>query len=497
MVSIVDALMISVGMDASAYLKGSKDVNAALDKTKDAAKKAGKDVEAVAKTMASGLSDVATAGLEIAAVFAGGKGFKDLVEGAVKANTSLGLLNSNIGQSPQLLTAWGIAAARMGGSAAAAQASIKSMSDMLTDFRTMGKKLPDELFMLSAKSQAAGGPAVDFQHGVERLMVTAAAAAKQLAQTDPQAAARFLSAIAADPATAARMIQMGANIEAYAKQQAKLSPSDKDIKAAQGMTDAQAKLSASYDYLGTKIMTALAPALTFLIDKFADLVKWVADFAEAHPRLVKGLTIIFAVLTGGAAVAAIASIAAITAGLVGLAGISFTGLIAGLGAIGLTGAAGLGLAGALGAFDEAKAGEAEDGGKSALRKKMLQTNGNEALRRRGHGADLPSGKAGKLTDNQREAYRSAREDGPKRQSRSSPCGRHVRREPLQSTRCSLGQQALRSWRRTVGRCSIRSDQSAFRKDAARLVRSGSNQSGHLGNPHPSRVCQDEARARRR
>ena len=218
--NVVDSLIITLGLDPSDFTKGQKEVAASFAKTKDVAVKSAKDVEKSGKDMAEALGKATQGVLTLAAAFLGGKGIKEFIGDASKANTSLGNLSASLGTSPQLISAFSMAAARMGGSAGAAQASIQSLSDTLVDLRTEGKALPEALFQLEAKS----GKNIDFQHGWEKLTVGLADAANTLAKTDPAAADRFLRQLGIDPTTAQLLIQQGPRMQAYLAMLKKYAP---------------------------------------------------------------------------------------------------------------------------------------------------------------------------------------------------------------------------------------------------------------------------------
>ena len=393
--NIVDALMISVGIDASGLVKGQKQAEDALKKTSEAATKTGKDIAAGTKVAAEGLGKVSSAALETFAIILGGKGLKEAIGDITRADVALGQLSTGLGDSSDLVAAWGIAARRMGGSASGAMGSLQALSDTLTDLRTQGKTPPIELFRLGADS----GVDIDFLHGAEKLMLDLARASNALAKTDPAAANLFLRRIGADPATAALLIKQGPRMKQYLEDQKRLAPSKADTEAAQGLTNAWGKLGAEYDLVASKLTTALAPALEWIADKVGKAVEAVAAWIEKNPKLAAGITGMVAALAGIATVGAIGTVLGLTAALAGLAGISLTGLVGGLAALGLIDAAGLGTAAALGAFDEAKAGEGGRkpmGGNEVLRRRSrteresggtsANFGGNEAIARRGHHA---------------------------------------------------------------------------------------------------------------
>lgn len=337
---MLDALVVTLGLDASAFVKGQLQTADAFKKTKDQVVRASGEVERSATNMAGALSKATANLLELTAAFLGGRGFKEMIENAVKTNTAIGNLSSGLNVSSTWMTAFGIAAQRMGGSAQQSYASIQQLSDALVDLHTQGKSLPDALFILQAKS----GKGIDFSHGVKQMTVDLAAAASILAKTDHATANRLLRSLGLDNATAELMIRQGPRMRQWIEMQQKLAPSPKDVAAAQAMTDAQQKLYASYDLLATKIMTAIGPALISFANWLERLIETIAKFVEEHPDLTKSFVAIGAALTATGIVKAIANILALKDALIGLkaantieAGAGLLGLLGRLGLLGLAG----------------------------------------------------------------------------------------------------------------------------------------------------------------
>ena len=412
--NVVDSLIISLGLDASGFQKGQRDVVSTFGKTKDEAVKSGKAVEKAAAGMTEGLSKATQGVLTLMAAFLGGKGIKEFVGDASKANTALGNLGASLGVSPQLLSAFGMAAARMGGSATTAQESIRSLSDALVDFRTQGKNLPQEVWLLQGNS----GVNVDTQHGVDAYVTSLAKAANILAKTDPAQADKFLRAIGIDPVTAQLMIQQGPRFKAYVESMEKLAPTAKDIAASREMTDAWSHLSDEFSHFATKIGTAIAPMLEWLADKIDRLLEVMSKWVEDNPGWTDAIAVFLTLLGSGTILLAIANVLALSSALTGLVATG-AGLIGLLTTLGLVGAE----AGALGFFGTQPYNnpDAQKGtGLIGLRKHQHDRDEDaggplgtlkRALGIGGGGKDINLGSPGKLSANQQEAYDAARGEG--------------------------------------------------------------------------------------
>jgi hypothetical protein len=154
MPTIIDSLIVQIGLDPANFKRGQKEVDAGFQKTKtdavsaageiekagkkatDAQQKAGKsaseasakvakEIDKNTKEMTGSLGKATSGILELTAAFLGGQGLKEFVKDSVRANNSLGNLSDSLGSSPALISAWGAAAQRMGGSASATMSSIQ------------------------------------------------------------------------------------------------------------------------------------------------------------------------------------------------------------------------------------------------------------------------------------------------------------------------------------------------------------------------------------
>ena len=252
--------------------------------------------------------------LELSAAFLGFRGFKEMIANIDKTDTALSNFSDSLASSPQLVSAWGIAASRLGGSAQQTYASLRSLSDALIDLKSQGKSLPIEFYLLT-------GGKVDPRQSWDKVALGIAKAASEMAKTDPAKANRFLRALGLDPATSAMMIKMGPQLAAYVDAQKKLTPTDRDIQAAKAMTDAQVQLNAEWSKLGSAIMAAVAPALIKLANALSKVIDKVADWAEKNPEAVEAIGAFIAVVGGAAFAAGITAVIGLAAALTSLVGI--------------------------------------------------------------------------------------------------------------------------------------------------------------------------------
>src|ERR1700733_14129456 len=116
MASIVDELVLTLGIDASKFETGRRQAEDSLKKTKESAVKNAKDIEAGNKVVAESFEKVATEALSFFSVLLGARGVKEFISQINDANGALGRFSTNVGAAPQTIAAMGYAVERMGGS---------------------------------------------------------------------------------------------------------------------------------------------------------------------------------------------------------------------------------------------------------------------------------------------------------------------------------------------------------------------------------------------
>ncbi|ASW06307.1 phage tail tip lysozyme [Rhizobium sp. 11515TR] len=288
MPTIVDSLIVTLGLDPTQFTKGQKEAANAFLKTKQEAEKSGKGIEEASKRAADSISKVTREVLGLYAVFVGARGIKEFIGDLVGADAALGRFSRNLTTSPQTLYAWGAAAERVGGSNEATAATFERIGKALYDLHRNGQALPKEY----AQLQALTGMNIDRDHGIDKFLQDTAAALQRLNQIDPSQVHFIAQGMGIDDATANVMIKYGSAIGAYIDQLKKLAPQNDAIKAAQDLQEKWATLQQTAVNLANTILDRLGPQIADLLSKMTDwiskngdwinsgIVKAVGEFAD-------------------------------------------------------------------------------------------------------------------------------------------------------------------------------------------------------------------------
>ncbi|WP_027162332.1 phage tail tip lysozyme [Mesorhizobium sp. WSM1293] len=292
MPTVIDSLIVTLGLDPKDFEKGQKKQAEAWLKTRDEFRKGGKEIEDSSKKAAETVNLITRRVLELFAVITGSQALSDFVRKITNADASLGRFASSLGESPQRIAAWENAAERFGGSADATASTLERVNKQLYNLNKNGEALPREFSQL----QAWTGMRIDPNHGLDRYLSDVAAALQRLHQIDAGAAHNVAQALGLDPATEQLMYKMGAGIDVYLdKLQKSLSPSNAAIDSAQKLQASWNELlqniialaNAIYDKLGPVLVDA-ANKMSAWIDKnrdwiqtgIVDAVKKFIDFLE-------------------------------------------------------------------------------------------------------------------------------------------------------------------------------------------------------------------------
>ncbi|MGU3387743.1 hypothetical protein ACLBYG_24770 [Methylobacterium sp. D53M] len=270
MATVVDALVVTLGLDPAQFTKGQKDAAAALVKTRESATKEGKQIEKSIDNAGEAVERLARNALKLFAIFTAGRAIKDFVSDITNADSSLGRLAKSIGSTPEAISALGNAVARNGGSADAAAGSFQRLSDSINEMKTTGNSSALPAF---ARLQGLSGKQIRLNTDLLTTFGDLADAAKGTADRSGVPMATYLLKQAGvDQDTAALLIQGRAKLMESLRKSGQIGLVRKeDTEAAQRLQTSIRTLQQVSESFGRSIMTAVTPAIVDLIERFQ---KW-------------------------------------------------------------------------------------------------------------------------------------------------------------------------------------------------------------------------------
>ncbi|MCR2795512.1 hypothetical protein NQ094_05610 [Enterobacter kobei] len=170
MPTIIDSLVVTLGLDSSGFKKGQTEVKKGLDDTRKNANQTAKDMEAAGKRAASFFGSIRTELLALVGVTLSAQGIKTFITNMTSDLMRLGIESRALDISAKSLNGWERAAAAAGSTAERMAGTLGNFQKTLTNIRTGGGQ-DDPLFGALASFAGATGANFDYQNdNAEKIM---------------------------------------------------------------------------------------------------------------------------------------------------------------------------------------------------------------------------------------------------------------------------------------------------------------------------------------
>ena len=371
--TVLDALIVTLGLDASKFTAGSKAIDAHLRGMSERSDATAKGMELGAKRIVEGFSRVRTELLGLFALLVAGRGLKELTADITGGDASLGRLAKTLDMSASDLAKWEGAARRAGGSVEGMAGSFATFSAKVEDWELLGKGDPEflkVLNLLDIKLYDTTGKLKSFSEDFLEL-------ADKMQHMDPRRATALGKMLGLDQGTINLLEQGRAAVQALLDQQQKLGvpsaqqqklgvPSAADVKRAQDILNRLRDLQQAFESLARTVLNNVTPALTGLMTQFASWLEKNGPMLkrEISDRIKQFITYLQSVDWSaiGASIAALAASAKLVVDALGgvvhtteilfglWAGAKFLGMLKAIGLLrtAIAGGEGVGLVGAFG-----------------------------------------------------------------------------------------------------------------------------------------------------
>ncbi|TBM10116.1 hypothetical protein EYY83_19035 [Hafnia alvei] len=163
MATIIDSLVVTLGLDPSGFKKGQDEVKKGLNDTRKNADQTAKDMEAAGKRAASFFGSIRTELLALVGVTLSAQGIKTFITSMTSDLMRLGIESRALDISAKSLDGWERAATAAGSSAEKMAGTLGSFQKVLTQIRTGGGQ-DDPLFGALAAFGGATGANFDYQN---------------------------------------------------------------------------------------------------------------------------------------------------------------------------------------------------------------------------------------------------------------------------------------------------------------------------------------------
>ncbi|EIF30969.1 hypothetical protein BCh11DRAFT_06481 [Burkholderia sp. Ch1-1] len=271
MATIVDALVVTFGLDTSQFKKEKAETTKATKQLTDAEKRSGKEIEEANKRAGESFKRVRNEVLSLLAIFTAGMGLKNFTESTIASAANLGFMAKNLQMSTTELSAWQRAAERAGGSAEGITKALQDSQQTVAKFK---------IGQVDDSAQAFlrwGGNVNDLKDGNTYLLARSRIIHSMFEQ-DPARARLIAQAMGVGDGEFNLIKQGPQAIEALVAAQRKNSAVTDEMAAkALKLKNEWLDLSDRLKYTGTTIVLELIPIFEKWAQKLQVLADWVAD----------------------------------------------------------------------------------------------------------------------------------------------------------------------------------------------------------------------------
>ena len=293
MATIIDSLLVKLGLDSSEFEakktkvnKGLKDTGSEADKTGAKLKKSGKDG-------AEGFENVAKSAAKFLALIGGTMAVKRFIENQIEANAALDRFAQNLNQGVNSISAWSNAAEQAGGSAEGLQGTMDMLSKSQTELQLTGQSglIPyfSALGVSLADTQGKARP-------VNELLLDLSDRFSKMDRTTANNMGRMMGI---DQGTMQLLLKGRSEVELMiARQKEYGAVTKQQAEEASRLRNAMVASKQSFEAFGRELLSAATPALEKMFAIFADFGSWIQENKEFVQTF---LTIIAVGLAGIAA----------------------------------------------------------------------------------------------------------------------------------------------------------------------------------------------------
>ena len=275
MATIIDSLLVKLGLDSSEFEakkskvdKGLKDTGGEADKTGAKLKKSGKDG-------AEGFENVAKSAAKFLALIGGTMAVKRFIENQIEANAALDRFAQNLDQSANSISAWSNAAELAGGSTEGLQGTMDMLSKSQTELQLTGQSglIPyfSALGMSLADTQGKARPVND-------LLLDLSDRFSKMDRTTANNMGRMMGI---DQGTMQLLLKGRSEVELLiARQKQYGAVTKQQAEEASRLRNAMVASKQSFEAFGRELLSAATPALEKMFAIFADFGSWVRENKE-------------------------------------------------------------------------------------------------------------------------------------------------------------------------------------------------------------------------
>lgn len=274
MSTVIDSLVLELGLDSSKFKSGESEISRELSKLREEGRRTGDEVESRGKRTADVFLDMKRQALTALGLFLGGRGAKEFFDYVVNLDASTSRLAKTMNMTTAETSAWQGAIKQAGGSAEGANAALQGLSGEMTRFQMTGQsgmlpvltRLGVGLYDQNKNLKTSGDLWLDLADAVKGM--------------DPRQASQFLSMIPGANQDMINFALLGRKaMEEYLQSSREAgTTTEQSATAAREYQREMARLDASATSFGRTLTTLVAPALSSVMEGLSKLLQ-----KSSHP----------------------------------------------------------------------------------------------------------------------------------------------------------------------------------------------------------------------
>jgi len=293
MATIIDSLLVKLGLDSSEFAAGKNKVDKGLKDTGNEAEKAGAKLKKTGKDGAEGFNEVAKSATKFLAIIGGTVAIKRFVSDMIESNAALDRFSQNLNRSVSDISAWSNAAELAGGSAEGLQGTMDMLSKSQTELQLTGQSSLIPYF------SALGVSLADAQGKARPVNDLLLELADRFSRMDRTTANNMGRMMGIDQGTMQLLLKGRGEVELLIKRQKEYGAvSKQQAEEASRLKRAMVETRQSFETFGRELLSAATPALEKMFALFSDFGAWIQENKEFVQTF---LTIIAVGLAGIAA----------------------------------------------------------------------------------------------------------------------------------------------------------------------------------------------------
>lgn len=283
MPTVIDSLVVTLGLDPRQFTQAQKDAIASLDKLVDTATRNANQVEAQGKKINEVFGALKREAIGILGVFLAGRGIKDFIGYMTSLDAATGRTSYTLNMSARELSAWQGAVEQTGGSASSITGTLQGLSGEMNRFMLTGQSsllpivnaLGLGLFDGNKNLKTAGTLLLEISDAVSKM--------------DPARATAFLSMIPGmNQDTVNLLIKGRAAVEGYLEAARKSGGTTKEsAEQAAEFQKQMALLTRSAEDLSRTLWSLAASPLTNVLTKMREIIDTSKTLYGAFQNLMK------------------------------------------------------------------------------------------------------------------------------------------------------------------------------------------------------------------